>query len=385
MQDFDAIVVGGGPAGSTAARRLVKAGLRVVVLDREVFPRVKLCAGWLSLPIWDELELDPGDYPHGLWTWEKCHVFYQGEATSITARGHFIRRVEFDEFLLRRSGAELVKHSVKAIVRDGDAWVIDDKFRARFLVGAGGTHCPVARVLQPPRTERAVGVQELEFECGGPAVASTRLGKDGEPELLLHDDFGGYSWNVPKSSWLNVGCGTMDARQVRGAWTTAREHFEHAGHLPPGANDQLDGAKGHSYYLFDPAHLTGCYKDNAFLVGDSLGLAQPLTAEGILPAVISGRLAAEAIIARDGSLYGKTIVRHPVMQDYDLYYRLRMAGARLKERASKGGPSKLPKIPQPALLTKIGKTAIARGFGWMFAGKPVPARRALHLLMGARR
>ncbi len=62
--------------------------------------------------------------------------------------------------------------------------------------------------------------------------------------------------------------------------------------------------KGHTYYLFDPAHLEGAVRAGTdgqagavLLCGDSLGLAQPLTAEGILPAVLSGRLAAEAILA----------------------------------------------------------------------------------------
>jgi flavin-dependent dehydrogenase len=350
----------------------------VVVLDRETFPRVKLCAGWLSEPIWDELELAPTSYPHGLWTWERCHVFYKGRSTSAVVRGHFIRRVEFDAFLLRHSRAEVAQHAVKSIVRDGDQWVVDERYRARYLVGAGGTHCPVARLLAPTRTERAVGVQELEFEAGTAAVAASRMGADGEPELLLHDDFGGYSWNVPKTGWLNVGCGTMNARQVRDAWTHAREHFVHSGHLPAGASERLDHAKGHSYYLFDPAHLTGCTRDNAFLVGDSLGLAQPLTAEGILPAVISGRLAAEAILANDPARYRTTLARHPVLADYDLFYRLRMAGSRLKDRvAGRSGWS----VPAPQLLTALGNAAVARGFAWMFAGRPVPGRRALHRLL----
>ncbi len=375
MQELDAIVVGGGPGGSTAARKLVAAGLRVVVLDREQFPRVKLCAGWLSEPIWDALELAPSAYPLGLWTWERCHVFYKGRSNTITARGHFIRRFELDAFLLERSGATVVTHAVKSIVREGGHWIIDGQFRARYLIGAGGTHCPVARVLAPTRTERAVGVQELEYEAGTSEVAATRMGKDGEPELLLHDDFGGYSWNVPKTAWLNVGCGTMNARAVRDAWSHARDHF--AGHLPADAADRLEHAKGHSYYLYDPAHLTGCERDGAFLVGDSLGLAQPITAEGILPAVVSGRLAAEAIIT--GGSYRAAMERHPVMADYDFYYRVRMAGARLKDRAS--GPSRLPAIPTPKLLVDLGNAAVARGFGWMFAGKPVPARRALQRLV----
>ncbi len=380
MQTFDVMIVGGGPAGSTAARRLVASGLRVAVLDRAEFPRVKLCAGWLSEPVWDALELLPSSYPGGLWTWDRCHVHYRGRSTAVETRGYFIRRYELDDFLLRRSGAEMVRQAVTAIRRDGDDWVVDERHRARYLVGAGGTHCPVARLLAPTRTERPVGVQEIEYQADAGAVATHRLGRDGEPELLLHDDLGGYAWNVPKTGWLNVGCGTMDARQVRKAWARACDHFE--AHLPPDASCRLAEAKGHSYYLFDPAHLGGCEKDGALLVGDALGLAQPFTAEGILPAVLSGRLAADAILAGDPASYRGRLARDPVLSDYDLYYRLRMAGSRLKDRAS--GRVRRSPIQAPAFFTTMLGTAVAHGFAWMFAGRPVPGRRALQRLMGAR-
>ena len=84
-----------------------------------------------------------------------------------------------------------------------------------------------------------------------------RAGRDGEPELLLHDDLRGYSWNVPKTDWLNVGSGTVEPHEVRAAWQKARAHFSAAGHVPAESAAELDAMKGHTYYLFDPAHLEG--------------------------------------------------------------------------------------------------------------------------------
>jgi menaquinone-9 beta-reductase len=226
VETHDVLIVGGGPAGSSCARVLARGGARVAVLDRAEFPRVKLCAGWISAPIWDVLELSPRAYPRGLWAWNTAHVAYRGERHAIRCRGWFIRRYELDDFLLRGSGADLhLGHHVKAIDRDADGlWRIGD-LRARHLVGAGGTHCPVARIVQPPRPRGPVGVQEHEFQVDAAAVARTRIGDDGEPELLLHDDLRGYAWNVPKTDWLNVGVGTVDPTEVRGAWQRAREHF----------------------------------------------------------------------------------------------------------------------------------------------------------------
>ncbi len=56
---FDLIVVGGGPGGSTAAWRLAKRGLRPLVLDAAVFPRVKICAGWVTHEALRDLDIDP--------------------------------------------------------------------------------------------------------------------------------------------------------------------------------------------------------------------------------------------------------------------------------------------------------------------------------------
>ena len=121
MGAYDVIIVGGGPAGSSCARALVKAGAKVAILDRARFPRVKLCAGWLSQPIWDVLEMHPRDYPRGLWPWDACHVHYRGRAYSIACRGWFIRRYELDHFLLERSGAALhLGTNVKGLARGDD-------------------------------------------------------------------------------------------------------------------------------------------------------------------------------------------------------------------------------------------------------------------------
>lgn len=376
-ETFDAIVVGGGPAGSSSAAVLSKSGMRVAVLDRARFPRVKLCAGWLSAPIWDLLGTSPHSYPGSIWTWDRCHIYYGGSRHTTKTRGYFIRRYEFDDWLLSTSGAELYQHSAKRIVRDGKEWVIDDRFRSRYLIGAGGTHCPVARSLFPTKARKPVAAQELEFQAAAGEIAATRVGEDGEPEILLHADLGGYSWNVPKSDWLNVGCGTVDPKKVKSAWSDAREFFRDEDHVPESAKQELDHAKGHSYFLFDPGNLACCERDSAFLTGDALGLAQPLSAEGILPAILSGRLCAEAIVDGSPGSYSRLLSKHPVFSDYALLFRLREVAAKLRSHSKSAGP----RIPTPAIFRKLTNTAIASGFAWMFSGQAIP-RRPLRRFLG---
>jgi flavin-dependent dehydrogenase len=407
---YDVLIVGGGPAGSTCARVLTGGGARVAVVDRAEFPRVKLCAGWLSPGIWDVLQIAPASYPRGLWEWNTCHVHYRGKDHAIPCHGWFIRRYEFDEFLLHASGADLhLGTNVKQIERDASGqWAIGP-LRARYLIGAGGTHCPVARMLAPTRPRRAVGVQELELQLDTISVARTRLGKDGEPELVLFDDIGGYGWNVPKSDWINVGCGTLDATAARGAWRHTHDHLRATGHLPPGAEPALEHIKGHSYFLFEPVHLDAAYRDQALLVGDSLGLAHPITAEGILPATLSGRHAAEAILAGDPASYPARLRRDPILTDYRRVHAALATVQKLRDRLTRWtglaslidritpsgapGPTAPPAAAAPgngaatgehtpAAGSSVGAATIARGFAWMFSGAKLPAPRLLDLLLG---
>lgn len=371
---FDVLIVGGGPAGSAAARPLVQAGARVAVLDRARFPRVKLCAGWLSEPVWDVMELTPAEYTEGLWEWNRCHVHHRGRQHTIAARGWFIRRVEFDHFLLQRSGATVFEGTgVKKITRRDGRWVVNERFAAPYLIGAGGTHCPVARRLAPPRPAGPIGAQERELAFDLADVAARRLGGDGEPELLLHDDLRGYGWNVPKSEWCNVGVGTLDPKAVRDAWKVAQAHF--SPHLPPQADEAFARMKGHSYLLYDPAHLAGCAQDGALLVGDALGLAHPFTAEGILPALLSGRLAGEAIRDQAPERYRPALQDHVVLQDYEALHGLRSAGAAIARR--------FPGLRASAPSSGPTKTdaAVARAFAWMFSGRRLPATRSLAWLV----
>ena len=249
------------PPAAPARASWRAAGRAWRVVDRAEFPRVKLCGGWLSAPIWDALALAPREYPGGLWEWSTCHVSYRGEERAVACRGWFIRRFELDDFLLRRSGAELhLGVAVQEIARDADGLWSVAGLRARHLVGAGGTHCPVARLLAPPRAAAARSACRSTSSSADPAaIARTRVGRDGEPELLLHDDLRGYSWNVPKTDWLNVGSGTVDPRRgarrlAAGARALPRRA---ATSRAEAAELELEAMKGHAYYLFDPAHLDG--------------------------------------------------------------------------------------------------------------------------------
>ena len=111
----DAIIVGGGPAGSTCARELRIAGWNVVVVDRAQFPRDKVCAGWLTPEVFPLLELDPVEYRNAGLTLQGISAFRTGvigrpliETRYGRTVSYAVRRCEFDDFLLRRARVRVI-------------------------------------------------------------------------------------------------------------------------------------------------------------------------------------------------------------------------------------------------------------------------------------
>ncbi|HEX7060584.1 MAG TPA: NAD(P)/FAD-dependent oxidoreductase [Woeseiaceae bacterium] len=292
MQQADAIVVGGGPAGSTCAWKLKQAGLDVLVLDLAEFPRTKLCAGWVTPQVIDDLDIDLDRYPHRLLSFERLEFNWRGIRFRKRTVQHSIRRYEFDDWLLRRSGARVVQHKVKDIEVRSDGYVIDGEFACRWLVGAGGTRCPVYRRLFSDSTARASGLQIATFEQEFPYDW-----QDGECRLWFFENgLPGYAWYVPKANgYLNVGLGgKADSIKAKGA--RIREYWQHfverleRENLVRGHDWE---PSGYSYYLRGRANTVR--SGNAFIVGDAIGLASVDMGEGIGPAVRSALAAARAI------------------------------------------------------------------------------------------
>jgi flavin-dependent dehydrogenase len=293
MRNVDVVIVGGGPAGSTCAWQLRRHGVDCLVLDKANFPRQKLCAGWITPEAVDDLDMDVDAYPHRFLTFDVTRLHLYGLNLEQRSPQHSIRRYEFDAWLLERSGVPVVQHEVRRIDRRGDRFVIDDAFECDYLVGAGGTGCPVYRsqfrAAHPRVKPLQAAVLEHEVPCDW---------TDPDCHLWFFDKgLPGYSWYVPKQNgYLNLGVGAIASR-LKGSGRSIGDHWEHfvavlrrRGLIP----DSLElRPQGYSYYLRDRNDIGR--RGNAFVIGDAAGLATRDMAEGIGPAVRSGIIAARAI------------------------------------------------------------------------------------------
>ena len=306
MAGHDVIIVGGGPGGSTAAWRLARAGLRPLLLDAAVFPRVKVCAGWVTPEAMADVDVDPAKYPLTIQAFSACRFEFEGarhETRWRTPASYGIVRREFDHYLLdraRAAGTDVREGArVTAVSREAHGVrVVSERgvFEAAVVIGAGGHRCPVAGAFgEVSGREEVVVAQESETRLPSDQVEA--LGTLFEaPELYVERDLAGYGWYFPKADVLNIGIGCVAGpnADLPGRRDALLQALRASGRLP--ADFPLAPFRGHAYVVRRraPRQLAG---DRFCLVGDAAGLARDLSGEGIGPAIRSGLLAAQAVEA----------------------------------------------------------------------------------------
>ncbi len=326
-ESCDALIVGGGPAGSTCARVLRRAGLDVLVMDKHEFPRDKVCAGWITPAVVDLLELDVDDYRRAR-VFQPITSFLTGPedgpqvATTYRREVSFgIRRCEFDHYLLQRSGVRLALGEALDSMRRGEhGWIVNERIETGLVIGAGGHFCPVARQLgaRPGRGEVAVVAQEIEFELDADQQRECRI-EPHRPELFFCGDMKGYGWCFRKGNFLNVGLGREGGHQLSQHVQAFRASLIAQGKIPRGTPADFHG---HAYLLYSSARRVVVH-DGVLLIGDAAGLAYPQSGEGIRPAIESALMAAQTVCAARGDYRRDSLA--PYQRRLDARYGLRAA------------------------------------------------------------
>jgi geranylgeranyl reductase family protein len=293
----DVAVVGAGPAGATTAFALARVGLDVVLLDRAALPRDKTCGGGVVARAL--AALPPGvDIPveRRLGRVESRFV---GAGVSVTVEREtplvcMTRRARLDLALAvaaREAGA--VMETACALERADVApdhvrlETTRESLRARLVVAADGATGPTARAAG--WTEPLASVPALDAEVAAPPHLLARFADRARFDLGTPP--GGYAWVFPKADHLSVGVGVFTRGAARRRLRDELSQYLHAVGLGEATVRSIRGAPIPVRPRGRPA------RGRVLLVGDAAGLADPLTGEGISLAILSGRLAAESIIA----------------------------------------------------------------------------------------
>ncbi len=305
---YDILIIGGGPAGSTLAYSLRDSGLRIGILDKQIFPRQKICAGWVTPEVMRLLNIDLTDYANNN-ILQKISGFKISQLGQQQVKSAYpgkpvsygIRRIEFDDYLLKRCKADLILgEAFTEMCKTDDGWRVNDKYNAKLVIGAGGHFCPVARAIgSKGSSELAVTAQEIEFKMNAQQRASCTIDEE-VPELFFTPDLVGYGWVFRKGDYLNIGLGREDKSKLSGHVKAFSDYLVSQRKIP---DDITNKFSGHAYLLY-PHAVRKMVGDSVLLIGDAAGLAYPQSGEGIRPAVESAMLAAD-VIRNCAGHYGK--------------------------------------------------------------------------------
>jgi geranylgeranyl reductase family protein len=315
--DADVIVAGAGPAGATAAMRLAAAGVRVLVVERSPLPRQKPCGGGISTRVLSRFPWLPEslrDIPH----LPVSNLYLEGPSRNVfrmQASGPaviLIRRIEFDYMLIARArdaGATILAPAAVASASQDDEGVTlrlrdGSELRARMVVAADGVNGVIARRL-------GMNAGWAPADLALDMMEETPIGdlRAAEPETLsVFYGYGGahgYAYIFPKRGHVNVGVGyVLPYFKERIGVTPYDLQRQFIGDLK--ARGLMNGESQRAH--FTPHHipiggpLRTTAKGRVVLAGDAGGFVNGFSAEGIYYAMVSGELAADAIVqARAGA------------------------------------------------------------------------------------
>ena len=290
MEIFDVAIIGGGPAGSSCAAFCALAGLRTLVLERERFPREKVCGDCLNPSSWSVLERlslaqQVRDLPHSKLTSVEFIAIDGHKVVVDLPTGEdcelSIKRSLFDDLLLKHAcelGAQVREEiTVTELVHEG-CWKIvtarGENFRARTLIGADGRNSTVARLrnLLPRPARERVALQ-----------AHIPLPRNFGRRIVLQFLREGYSGQAPvNETELNL-CLVGRPPTISRLRQWAQRHFEIPADQPWHTITPLTRAP------------VPCANENLLFIGDAARVVEPFTGEGIYYALRSGELAADAI------------------------------------------------------------------------------------------
>jgi geranylgeranyl reductase family protein len=369
-QRFDALVVGAGPAGSVAALVLARGGARVALVDKTRFPRDKACGdlvGPRGLQVLRDLGLDVAGTermadmivtgPTGRSVRLPCYpgVTYPGYAVAAP-------RVEFDSRLREAAvsaGAQpFGGRAERPLSREGlEGFVLStgERVTADVVVGADGATSRVAETA---------GLVDHDRVLWGFAIRSYIEAHVTSPHIFLWEPapwrgFPGYGWAFPGvEGRANVGLGLGVLAQRGNAQRAMQslgpfvDHLVRRGVVEPPQRSAITEERLGGWLKMGMVGTTPA-RGRVILVGDAAGLVNPLQGEGISQAIMSGRAAAECVLAGPGTAAER--------------YRRYLAGT-FTPYQSVAAAAHATLLPRSLAVAAAGRLVTAPGVGRAIAG-----------------
>lgn len=328
---YDIIIVGAGPAGSTATIALQNSGLKIALLEKEIFPRDKICGDAVSSVVKRILrQIDP-DLEKQLDNFdEKVYIekakLYSPNLESLeiafSKKGHCIKREIFDNWLFelakKNTNAAIFQNiKIKSVTTGAEHTevVLEDGtiFRSQLILGCDGAHSVVAKQLANFKVDRnhySGAVRQYYKNVKGLEGNSLEV-------YFLKDFLPGYFWIFPlKNNEANVGFGMLSETIAKRKIDLKKSLTNIIQNIPEIASrfkdaQPLEEIKGFGLPLGSKKYTIS---GNRFMLcGDAAALIDPFSGEGIETAMESGRFAAEQAI----KCFDKKVFSSVELMQYD--------------------------------------------------------------------
>lgn len=313
MKSFDVAIIGSGPAGASAAFELAKSGISTVLIEKEILPRYKTCGGGLVFRGRKNMPFDVASVVEKEF-YEIDTYFAKTNLKFTTHRDQpivsMIMRDAFDNLIVEKAqekGVTLLQNHKVLDITFGDTQTIhtsEGDVNAKFIIAGDGALSPVSKMAGWKETRDLIPA--LEYEVAVPAADFERLSKNVRFDVDAIPL--GYGWCFPKKNHLSIGVGVFVKTKQK---IDLKKHY--AEYLKTLGIDTILNEEAHGFVIPVSPRTDHFAQKNVFLIGDAAGFADPIVAEGISNAILSGVLAAQSIVesnldaARASELYHKKL------------------------------------------------------------------------------